>query len=418
MRVALLALLPGALTAAEPAAAPAAWKLGTPIVTYWAGPGYPGGAAMTEAAARQLAEGGWNLVWCHEQELDVAQRAGLRALLTDPLLEPAALDDPARRAALDALVTRVRRHPALYAYHLTDEPAAGRFAEWGRLVAHLRELDPGRLAYINLFPTYASNEQLGNRGDVVTAYREHLRQFVERVRPALISYDHYQFAVGRDNPEYFLNLGLVRRAALDAGVPFLNIIQACTWTPAMRAPGEAELRYLYHTTLAYGAQGISQYVYSYPGHTPGVILADGTPTPVYAWLKTLNRDFAALASELQPMQSRGVFHAGMTPPGTEPWPAGAAFALDPPLPPVAYRPGQKVEGALVGLFGPRGESEATPTHAMVVNLDYEKEADLGLRGPAPLDTFDPAACRWSPASGTRAALRLPPGGGLLVRRRP
>jgi hypothetical protein len=92
-----------------------AWKPGPPIVTYWAGPGYPGGAALDDKAAAQLAEGGWNVVWCHENELDVAQRHGLRGLLTDPLLAPGSLADP---KALDALIGRVKGHPALYAYHL------------------------------------------------------------------------------------------------------------------------------------------------------------------------------------------------------------------------------------------------------------------------------------------------------------
>ena len=56
-------------------AADNAWQVGTPIVTYWAGP------AMTDATATQMAEGGWNVVWCSEQELDVAQRHGLRHAL-------------------------------------------------------------------------------------------------------------------------------------------------------------------------------------------------------------------------------------------------------------------------------------------------------------------------------------------------
>ena len=71
----------------------------------------------------------------------------------------------------------MRAHPALYAYFITDEPNAAQFPALGRLVAYLRERDPAHLAYINLFPTYATNEQLGNTGDTVTAYREHLRQY-------------------------------------------------------------------------------------------------------------------------------------------------------------------------------------------------------------------------------------------------
>ena len=120
----------------------------------------------------------------------MAQRHGLRAMLTDALLTAAAaeggLDSAEQREALAALVSRVRSHPALYAYHLRDEPGAGLFPQLGKAVAFLREHDPGRLAYINLFPTYATNEQLGTAGDTATAYREHLRRFVAEVRRRLV----------------------------------------------------------------------------------------------------------------------------------------------------------------------------------------------------------------------------------------
>ncbi len=405
---ALVAFCP-ALFAADAASA-ARWQVGTPMVTYWCGP------SMTDAAARQMAEGGWNLVWCGEKDLDVAQRHGLRAQLNDPLLTPAALEQPAQREKLDALIARVRRHPALYAYFITDEPNAKDFPALGKLVAYLRERDPAHVAYINLFPTYATNEQLGNSGDTPTAYRAHLRQFVEQVKPALISYDHYQFAVGGDNAQYFLNLALIRRAAQDAGLPFLNIVQACTWTPSMRVPTGDEMRYLLYTTLAYGAQGISYYIYTCAGHTGGIANADGTPTLLYHVLKTLNREFVAVAAQLQPLRSLGVYHAGMLPPGAEPLPTGVAFTLDPPVAAMSYQPPKPVKGALLGCFGPAAKSDAaSATHVVVVNLDYQAEAVLGVRGPAPLELFDAAAGQWTPANGARAELRLPRGGGKLVR---
>ena len=213
----------------------ASWKINTPIVTYWAGP------PLTDVVARQMAEGGWNLVWCGEQELDVAQRHGLRVQLQDGLLAPGTLDNPGQRAKLDALITRVRNHPALYSYFITDEPSAAAFPALGKLVAYLRERDSGHLAYINLFPTYASNEQLGTKGDKITAYKDHLRQYIDVVKPSLVSYDHYQFAKQGDNADYFLNLMMIRRTALEARVPLLNTVQACTWTPSMRVPGPVVL---------------------------------------------------------------------------------------------------------------------------------------------------------------------------------
>ncbi|MHB8901831.1 MAG: hypothetical protein ACYC6Y_24005 [Thermoguttaceae bacterium] len=81
-----------------------------------------------------------------------------------------------------------------FRYYITDELRAAAFPPLGKLVDHLRRLDPAHLAYINLFPTYANNQQLGTTGDTVTACREHLRQYVDVVKPSLISYDHYQFA--------------------------------------------------------------------------------------------------------------------------------------------------------------------------------------------------------------------------------
>jgi hypothetical protein len=382
-----------------------AWSVGTPIVTYWAGP------PLTDAVAQQMAEGGFNVVWCSEQQLDTAQRHGLRAQLNDGLLSPATLDDPVALEKLDALIARVRSHPALYSYFITDEPSAMAFPALGKLVAYLRERDPAHLSYINLFPTYANNQQLGTSGDTVTAYREHLRQYVQTVKPALVSYDHYQFGKDGDNGGYFLNLAMIRQASHQAGLPFLNIVQACTWTPSMRVPSSDEMRYLLYSTLAYGAQGISYYVYCWPGHTGGIALPDGTPTPIYEALKSLNREFTAIAGQLQPLRSLAVYHLGMSPPGAEPLPQEAPFRLEPSVPDMEYRIPERVRGFLLGYFGEANE----PTRVVVVNLDYKAEAAITVVGPSRLELFDATNSAWQPAGEARAELKLLPGGGRLIR---
>ena len=148
-----------------------------------------------------------------------------------------------------------------------------------------------------------------------------------------------------------------------------------------------------------------------PGHTGGIALPDGTPTPIYHALKTLNREFVAIAGELQPLRSLAVYHAGMTPPGSEPLPADAPFRLDPPVAPMAYQPPERVRGFLLGYFGKADK----PSHVVVVNLDYKAENKVTLVGPGNLDTFDAVSSTWSPVGGSRAELKLPPGGGKLVR---
>lgn len=382
------------------------WQTGTPIVTYWAGP------AMTPATAKQMAEGGYNLVWCEENELDNAQKQGLRALLHNGLISPAVLADPAKRAELDALIERVKNHPAMYAYFIGDEPNSARFPEIGKLFAYLHEKDPAHLAYINLFPTYATNEQLGNKGDVTTAYREHLQQFVDTVKPQLISYDHYHFAVGGDTGQYFLNLSLIREAALKAGVPFLNIVQAATWDPAMRIPHTNEVRWLVNTSLAYGAQGVSYYVYSCVGHLGMLANPDGTPTPLYHGLKPVNRDFVAMATQLQPLTSLGAFHCGTQPMGAKALPADALFRLEPALAMRQPESPKPVEGFVLGTFGP---ARGTPTHVVVVNLDYNTPAPTTLIAPSPVQVFNPATGNWSAPQPARLPLHLQAGGAELIR---
>jgi hypothetical protein len=411
--------------------AAAAWKLGKPIVTYFGGP------KITEAAAKQMADGGFNLVWCSsEEEMDIAQRHGLRAMFHVcthspefhnllPLLDKPgqrakilSLDDPLQREKLDALIARLRTHPAFYAYYVKDEPDAADFAAIGRVVAYLRERDPKRLAYVNLFPTYAdSYYQLGIKGDTVAAYREYLRLYLQIVQPALISYDNYQFWKMGEGEQYFLNLALVRQAAQQAGLPFMNIVQAASCFGFMLVPTPDQMRYLVYTTLAYGANGISYYVYWTPGHRGGLALEDGTPTPVYHAVKPLNREFAAIAAEYQPLRSLGVYHAGMMPPGAEPLPNDAPFRLDPPVPAMQYEPKKPVKGMLLGVFGPARQREQSgqPTHVLVVNLDYQADNVATVVGPGNLELFDATAGTWSPAGASRAELRLPPGGGKLLR---
>ena len=185
----------------------------------------------------------------------------------------------------------------------------------------------------------------------------------------------------------------------------------------MRVPTPDQMRYLVYTTLAYGADGISYYVYSCGGHTGMVASVEGTPTELYHALKTLNREFVAVASELQSYRCLGVYHQGMLPPGSQPLPKRAAFRIDPPVPAMNYKPPLPVKGVLLGFFGPVLTNKKTgqPTHAIVVNLDYGSEASVGLAGPRRLELFDAATGQWSKAATKRVELVLPPGGGKLVR---
>ena len=259
------------------------WKLGPPIVTYWnAGDKL----TLTDEIARRAVAGGYNLVWVTDlSQLAIAQQYGLRTqLINQALLTTSSLDNPTKLAQLNALIDRYKTSSAAYTYFVTDEPNAKAFADCARLVAHIRQRDPGHLAYINLLPFSCTAEELGTLGDTTAAYNAYLSQYVNTVQPSLLSYDHYQFLTTGDSNGYLKNLAVVGEASRQAGVPFMNIVQACGWKSGLtfRVPTGNEMRYLVYTTLAYGAQGISYYYYDTGvTNSGGLINPDGVPTAIY-----------------------------------------------------------------------------------------------------------------------------------------
>lgn len=413
---------PKTIEAAEVSAAgPGSWRQKQFFITFWSPP-----PADDKALAAVAAEH-YNLTWVPEAGLDLAAKHGLRAMLTSDLLNPSTLDDPARRAKLDALIDRVRNHPALEAYFLTDEPGAGAFPGLGKLVAYLRTRDPAHLAYINLFPTYASEQQLGVTADaavregvkvpanlagagaddkVVLAYEYHLKRYLETVKPDLISYDHYHFFKNsRDTNQYFLNLGLIRQAALKARKPFLNIIQASLVEKVWRLPNAQELRFLAFTTMAYGGRGISYFLY-WGSKDQGGLYQDGKASPLSRDAAALNAEIARFGPALMELESRGVYHTAPLPYGTSSVPA------DSPV---------RIQGAgefVLGLFGDGGKTTAF----MVVNRDYRKAASATLKVNTPgrrIQEFDRKTGQWTkPAplgDDLQIKLTLDAGDGRLFR---
>jgi hypothetical protein len=406
-------------TAAEPAKGEG-WTQKQFLITFWCPP-----PATEEVLAAAAAEG-YNLTWVSADGLDMAAKHKMRAMLTDGLLNPATLDDPAKQAQLDALIEKVKNHPALEAYFITDEPGAGAFPGLGKLVAYLRERDPAHLAYINLFPTYANEAQLGVSADAaerakvgypqnfagvgasdktVLAYREHLKQFVEIVKPDLISYDHYHFLKNRDGSQYFLNLALIRDAALEAGKPFLNIIQASTIEKSWRLPNAEETRFLVFTTMAYGGRGICYFLYWGP-ESYGGLYRDGKPTPMVKEVAAINAEIAQFGPALMELDSTAVYHTAPLPLGTQAVPADA---------PVRFT----ADGEFVlGLFGKQGKTTAF----MVVNRNYKQDAEAAVKVDIPgskLQELDRKTGQWAdgPALGAERELKvkLAPGDGRLFR---
>src|SRR4051812_43627707 len=157
--------------------------------------------------------------------LDACASAGLKAIVSDSRVagyDWAAVDETKARHNVSNLVAQVGNHPAVFGYYLRDEPTAAWFAGLEKVASPIRELAPGKWPYINLFPDYAENSQLGT-----ASYADYLERFITTCHPKIISYDNYSLMDdGSIRGNYWSNLEAVHDACNKHGIEFWNIVLA------------------------------------------------------------------------------------------------------------------------------------------------------------------------------------------------
>ena len=282
------------------------------------------------------------------EALDVAEAAGVQLIAGCPEL----------RSDTATTVERMRHHPALYGYVLRDEPGAELFPMLAEWVEAIQAVDDTRWAYINLFPNYASAEQLGTE-----TYREHVRLFLETVPQKILSFDHYPVVETADGillrSQYYENLRIIREEALRAGVPFWAFALSVAHVP-YPVPEETHLRVQQFSNLLYGAQGLQYFTYWTPTPTEAwnfntaPIERDGTRTVVYDRVKAVTSYLQGFAAVFIDATVEQVGHMGASiPPGAEAFEPGSGIvAVDSRDSPIVVSHLRKGERAFLAILNP------------------------------------------------------------------
>lgn len=266
--------------------------------------------------------------------LDLCAECGMKLSVTDSriwtcLREPEKIDE-----LIPAVCADYKDHPALHSYHVTDEPGCAAFPTLAKIAAKFRECDPDHLAYINLFPNYANEEQLG-----CPTYEEHIRRYLGEVKPELVSYDHYHFLTTNPVPSnvqitdereagiyqaaqnrtaragFFDNFEVIRRESLRCGTPYMLIVLLTEHGP-YRYLTKEEIAWEVYQSFAYGVSAMSYFTYWTPTYDEiwhwknGMITADGQRTAHYANVKELNAETRLLGQRIAGTKSAAVFHVG------------------------------------------------------------------------------------------------------------
>jgi len=344
------------------------------------------------------------------QHLAQVEKLGMKCILAAPgfPIPWAKMSDEQIEATVKSLIDEGNGSPAVIGYFLADEPGAPAFAALGKAVAAVKKLAPGKLAYINLFPDYATLgaanlSQLGT-----STYTEYLERFCSEVKPQFISYDNYRIESSNDQKDaakaasYYNNLLEVRRVAIEHSLPFWNIVSSNRIRPNTTMPSPANLLLQAHTTLAAGAKGLTWFTYYARRYHDAPIDEEGHRTATWSYLKMVNEQVGVLGPILMPLKSTGVYF-------TEPLPAQSLPML----------PGALVESItcssplMIGEF--TGPSDSR--YAMIVNLSLRESARFTL---APHDAHMEIR-QISPADGSILLMEegnsawLAAGQGVLLR---
>lgn len=359
-------------------------------------------APSDAATLRKMRECGLTVAgFVSPKALDLCHAAGLQAIVSDPRVSGydwLNVDPAAARKNVTSLVAEIGGHPAVYGFYLRDEPSATLFPGLATVSALIRELAPGKWPYINLFPNYASPQQLGS-----ATYAEHLEQFIESCKPTELSYDHYALMDdGSLRHGYWQNLEAMRTAAKKARIPFWNIVLTVAHFN-YREPTAADLRFQVYSTLAYGGRGLAYFTYFAPqvgNYRMAPIDQFGNPTPTWYFMQNVNLQVHQLAPTLRHLSSDDVYHFGNPPEGCHG--PGEQSLLKP------GNPGEFMAGDFTHTDGSR--------YVMLVNKDFTKSRYCAPQfrvAPKRLQMISPYAGQLIDFSGEQQWLA--PGQGVLLK---
>lgn len=370
----------------------AAWTKDDFFIGEWCGP-----TEFTQERFAELAGANFTIAMIQSgstetnlKALDLCKDNGMKGLVCDARTAPKSSRDKDFAENFDAVVKDYSGHPAMWGYYIVDEPSSRSFGRIGEVNRYLLEKDPKHTPFVNLFPTYASKEQLGN-----WTYEQHVDEFCRVAKPKMLSYDHYALmSDGTVRPDYFDNLEIIRRQSIKHGIPFNYILLSVPHGP-YKDVTEADIRWQAFTALAYGARGLMYFTYMTPndaqwGFHDAIIDAAGKQTAKYAMAKEINGEIKKLGPTLMQLKSVGVFHSGSVPAGCKPLPEGGLI--------------EEIKGGdfVIGQFN----SENQARYAMIVNRSLTKSAAATIAFSQAVNLHEV-----SPASGRENSVMMSTGDG-------
>ena len=202
-----------------------------------------------------------------------------------------------------AKIQMLKDHPAIWAYDAGDEPNALDFRAIGAGLDRVKSLFPDTLAFLCLFPNYAtaSGNGVSARDSMLgtQTYREYIEQYCRYIDLDYICYDHYFYTKNTkiSAVENALeNLRVVSEACDRNGKDLWITLQANTLDSDSYWISTNQLRYQAYSAMAYGAKSVLWACYTAGWGYNNVIDDHGNKTQQYDKLKTVNTEIHTIGA--------------------------------------------------------------------------------------------------------------------------
>jgi hypothetical protein len=219
----------------------------------------------------------------------------------------------------------LQAHPGCEAALVWDEPNRSEMPAAAEVVEWLKQAHPNLLVYSNAYPGSVGSlaKHYGGKWlasgvydepPVPYSYDDYLNDLVQIVKPDVLMMDQYPFVQPPEgDPDvyyqnrYFMNMSAVRKAGLQAGLPYWAFIQAYETEGGggRRFPSESDIRMQVYSCLAYGVTGIGYFTYD-ATFKRGMLEADGSTNRLYGDITALNAEVTNLGRVLRFLSSTDV----------------------------------------------------------------------------------------------------------------
>lgn len=339
-----------------------------------------------KSAIKLCKEAGLNLVETESANLSICDEIGINAIANDWMSSGSKVKN------IYEDIKNIYEHKSLIGYYSWDEVPGNKNKVAKAKNALFKKYDPTRLAYSIIFPSYGAVHWNVDKALDEKSYDEYVKDYMDVVKPEVLSFDSYPvYAYDWSKSDaskamvcdWYRDLGLMRKTALDYKVPFWYYFQSVNVSNtdydentliASSSTTDSQISLQMFTGLAYNAKYLSYYL------APGYIYTmDGkSKTNRFDAAKANNTAVMNAGKYLYNKTSENIYHTGLSESYLK------TYYLD------SLSSSDIIAAAPDGLIISQFKDNTNTKYLLIVNKDYvnAKTGELTLKNVKDVSRFD------------------------------